>query len=341
MNRSPIVRIGVLTLTLNSTLNQCERELFYFVRESCYQLRERVFQKNQISPTLARDDISALRAMYELGKVLNSYVDACERFVENYRWVAILGAFGRLLECVRKNEKLKNILCFSYTQNLLRLLYHSRGPYAIITIHEYRNEDGNFLMDPEYVIKFITHCYEHVRLELASAGIRNEYVSLEDKISEDEKDAFWFFAVLNMGSKESVDFRVRQSEIQSLAIDRLASNEAQFLETLESLRYLHVLLANLSTDEDCFITKVIIIGSYIGTSLAWLSCDLSSVIYNKAFAVNYGSRKARISNRRKTELKRKYSKYLDDGKWYRHEMLSIIDLVNKYVDFLDDLLYCI
>ncbi len=294
-----------------------------------------IFRAGQVKPHgrhLMQDKAIISDRMLELYHLLSSYnYDPKEHSTkENIHWVAILGAVGRLFESLMTNRAFSQILSSQFKISAKRVIYHSRGPFCItklgITDPVPPGGPEYVVMFPsECVISFFTHCYEHSRTELDTIGIQTP--SLAHKVNLSDRTELWFHAVINMGSIWA-EQRVRDSEIKSKAIARLSGNEEKFLRTCEHLKKNRTYFIE-EADHESQKTSDIIIGSYLGTEIAWLSCDVSSLLYGKAFDDQTTTIPSRLSKQEKCMIETRYTKYLDPGKQYRHKNLSLTELLRR------------
>lgn len=287
----------------------------------------KIFRSNQLSSgsgplTLHQKTILNDR-MLETFHLLNSYNSSRPNFEENIHWVAILGAIGRLFEALMSTKVSSKILSWDFKVSARRVIYHSRGPFAVTNLGM---ENKNFLINPDNTIAFFMHCYEHCRGELAHVGIVS--ASLAHKIKLSDREQPWFHIVMNAGSIWA-EQRIKDSEIKARALARLISNKAKFIANVEFLRKNERCFVELSNPDGAIIANMIR-GNYIGAELAWLSCDVSSLRNCRAVDEQLKTGSTNLSAQEREMLNKKYGKYVELGKSYRHGNLNITDLLERY-----------
>lgn len=259
--------------------------------------------------------------MLEVFYLLDSYNENIDIYAENIHWVAILGAIGRLFEVLLSHGQTANILTREFKISARRVIYHSSGPFCITSLGV---PNGNFLIDSEHTIAFFMHCYEHCRNELMRIGIITH--SLLNKITLGDREQQWFHILVNTGSIWASD-RVVDSETKIKSMERLARNKAKFIASIEFLQKNEQCFLDLTNPETIKISNLIK-GNYLGTELAWLSCDVSSLRTGKA--INEQLEKTCLNAAERRMIDTKYGRYVALGKAYRHENLNVIGLLERY-----------
>ncbi len=286
---------------------------------------ENIFKNKQINfhtPRLSLQQKQMIHdRMLEAFYILDSYKENIDIDAENIHWVAILGAMGRLFEVLLSHAATTEILTRDFKVSARRVIYHSYGPFCVTTLGI---PNGRFLMKSEDAIAFFTHCYEHCRGELMTIGIRTP--SLLNKITLVDREQPWFHILVNTGSIWAND-RVADSETKIKALERLARNKAKFITNVAFLQKNERCFLDLTNPEGVKISNLIK-GNYLGAELAWLSCDISSLRTGKA--VNEQSDKTILSKIERNMIDKKYGRYVELGKAYRHENLNVMELLERY-----------
>ena len=284
-----------------------------------------IFRTGQVSgktPVAVGNTIPA--CMEELHCLLESYRSDFPVVQENIYWVGILGAVGRLFEALMQNTAFKNILTWEFKNSVRRVLYHSRGPFCTTNLGE--------PIDAFQTVAFFTHCYEHCRAELTRAT-KVEFPSLAHNIDVEDRRLPLFHRVMNTGTIWA-EQSIQKSEIKSKALARLESNEGMFImTTMYIAQNLDRFLKAPSPEEQK--KAIIIIGSYIGAQLAWLSCDVSSLLQERAIDEASVQDKSYLSPQELAKVRAYRDQYIDLGRRYRHENISLLELTKTYGFRLD------
>lgn len=279
---------------------------------------QKIFSRSQIRfkalIPIGNEIPNCMEELYYLLKFYN--VDApCMQ--ENIHWVAILGAVGRLFEALGKHNSFKNLLTWEFKNSVRRVIYHSRGPFCATNLGE--------AIPPGITVAFFIHCYEHCRTELTLAT-QTGFPSLADNIDLSDRNLPLFHKVMNIGSIWA-DEKIQSSEVKSKALSRLESNEVRFLVTILYIRENIGCFIKSPSPEEQKKTNVIV-GNFIGAEVAWLSCDVSSLLQGRAIDEHLPGR-TKLSTQERDKI-RGYEKYVELGIKYRHENLSVNVLLAKF-----------
>lgn len=288
----------------------------------------KIFSHNQVASSTTTISLSPAIyvCMHEWHLVLKSYRSNMPGLLENIYWVAILGTTGRLFEALIQNPNFKNILTFNFTSSVRRVLYHSRGPF-------YATNTGEPI-PPHQTVAFFIHCYEHCRKELTKSTTV-EFPALDYAIDVTDRQLPLFHRIMNVGTIWAQE-KIEDSEIKAKALARLTSNEAMFATYLICVHKNLTHFIGAATAENIH-KAIIVLGSYIGAEIAWLSCDVSSLLQGRATTDPHQQQSAPLSHQEYEQVCKYRDRYLELGKEYRHGNICLSILTEIYGFRLKDL----